>query len=118
MSTDMEWMGGRGLLQSRRRDSGRDESVLSKARILAQSGSSLLDRLGPARVAFAVVLMGAGIVAAFGFAPESTLGANPPRLIVRDLASPPLAALPSSDGYWREERIQRGDTLGSVLSRL
>jgi murein DD-endopeptidase MepM/ murein hydrolase activator NlpD len=62
--------------------------------------------------------MGAGIVAAFGFAPESTLPADPPRLIVRDLASPPLAALPSSDGYWSEERIQRGDTLGSVLSRL
>jgi murein DD-endopeptidase MepM/ murein hydrolase activator NlpD len=62
--------------------------------------------------------MGVGVVAAFGFAPESALPADPPQLIVRDLPLPLLAALPSGDGYWREERIQRGDTLGSVLSRL
>ncbi|TMH07598.1 MAG: M23 family peptidase [Betaproteobacteria bacterium] len=114
----MEVKWPRGLLQSGHPTAAKDESVLSKARILAQSGTSLLDRLGPARVAFAVALMGFGIVAAFGFAPESGLPADPPQLIARDLQRPLLAALSSEGGYWREERIQRGDTLGSVLSRL
>ncbi len=95
---------------------GKDECVVRK-RILAQSPSALLRQRGAARVAAAVLLMAIGIVAAFGFAPDTLSPVDPPRLIVREL-SPPLDLHPAIDGYWREERIQRGDTIGSVLARL
>jgi murein DD-endopeptidase MepM/ murein hydrolase activator NlpD len=40
------------------------------------------------------------------------------RLVVRDLALPSLTPPSLGVGYWREARIERGDTLGSVLARL
>jgi murein DD-endopeptidase MepM/ murein hydrolase activator NlpD len=70
------------------------------------------------RAAAIFVLAGAGVVAAFAFAPDSLVPAEPARRIVRELSMPDLAPTPSRGGYWREERIQRGDTLGSVLARL
>ena len=110
-----------GLLQSARRGKdkcgGKDECVVRK-RILAQSSSALLRKPGAARIAAAIALMGIGIVAAFGFAPDMMPPADPPRLVMRELSLPPLDAEHSIDGYWREERIQRGDTIGSVLARL
>jgi murein DD-endopeptidase MepM/ murein hydrolase activator NlpD len=60
----------------------------------------------------------AGVVAAFAFAPDSLVPADPARRIVRDLSRPVIAPAVQVGGYWREERIQRGDTLGSVLARL
>jgi murein DD-endopeptidase MepM/ murein hydrolase activator NlpD len=57
-------------------------------------------------------------VAAFGIAPDTSLDTTPVRTIVTALPVPPLAT--SSDDhapYWREERIQRGDTIGSLLAR-
>jgi len=59
-------------------------------------------------------------VAAFGLAPNTTLETVPTRDVARALPMPVLAAMPETDParYWREERIQRGDTIGSVLSRL
>src|SRR5437660_727511 len=95
-----------------------DEFVVSKPRILSQSATPLLHRLGTARVAAAAVLMSVGVVAAFGFAPDASLPIDPPQLVVRRLPPPKLTRDDDSDGYWREERIQRGDTLGSVLARL
>jgi murein DD-endopeptidase MepM/ murein hydrolase activator NlpD len=40
--------------------------------------------------------------------------------VLRSLASPPMAAADegAGSGYWREERIRRGDTIGSMLARL
>ena len=60
----------------------------------------------------------AGVVAAFAFAPDSLIPADPAQRIVRELSRPAIAPVVQAGGYWREERIQRGDTLGSVLARL
>jgi murein DD-endopeptidase MepM/ murein hydrolase activator NlpD len=65
-----------------------------------------------------MILTIAGVVVAFAFAPDSLVPADPVRRIVRELPLPPLAPVVQAGGYWREERIQRGDTLGSVLARL
>jgi murein DD-endopeptidase MepM/ murein hydrolase activator NlpD len=70
------------------------------------------------RAAVIFVLAGAGVVAAFAFAPDSLVPVEPARRVVRELSMPVIAPTPPRGGYWREERIQRGDTLGSVLARL
>jgi murein DD-endopeptidase MepM/ murein hydrolase activator NlpD len=60
----------------------------------------------------------AGVIGAFGFAPDSTLEPVATERIVRDIALPSIAASTFDAGYWREEEVRRGDTLGSVLARL
>ena len=87
------------------------DTDLSKLRILAQ-------RAGAGRVAAVFAMMAIGIVAAFGFAPGMADSDITTRLIVRDLALPSLTPPSLGAGYWREARIERGDTLGSVLARL
>ena len=75
----------------------------------------------------AVLVLGMTGVAAFGLAPSSAEEAVPVKRILRDLPNPVRAADDADDAvadtlapehYWREERIRRGDTLGSVLARL
>jgi len=90
---------------------------LSERRILAQS-TTLARHLVAGRAAVILLLTAAGVVAAFAFAPDSLVPAEPARRIVRELSMPILTPVSPAAGYWREERIQRGDTLGSVLSRL
>jgi murein DD-endopeptidase MepM/ murein hydrolase activator NlpD len=62
--------------------------------------------------------MALGAVAAFGLAPDTALETMRAERIVRDLALPAMTTAASSEGYWREEQVRRGDTLGSVLARL
>jgi murein DD-endopeptidase MepM/ murein hydrolase activator NlpD len=62
--------------------------------------------------------MALGVVAAFGLAPETTLDTVPRERITRELVSPAIAPPGADEGYWREERVRRGDTLGSVLARV
>ena len=66
----------------------------------------------------AIAVLSLSGVAAFGLAPDTTLPTVPTRTVVRAL---PLPALPADDAatavYWREERVQRGDTIGSLLAR-
>jgi murein DD-endopeptidase MepM/ murein hydrolase activator NlpD len=113
-----------GLLQSGRLRAGAganadgDESILSKLRILAQTLKNLGGYVVPGRLVAVAVLMGVGVVAAFGLAPGTLLPDTPTQLVRRDLAFPALSALARDEGYWREESIQRGDTIGSVLARL
>ena len=59
-------------------------------------------------------------VAAFGLAPDTTLESVPTITVARTLPAPMLSVLgdASDAGYWHEERIRRGDTVGSVLARL
>ena len=84
-------------------------------RILTQSRGAL--RL--ARWSLAAALMLAGVIgAAFGLAPDTTIEPVPTERVVRELAPPRLAAPALVAGYWREEEVRRGDTLGSVLARL
>ena len=91
---------------------------MSKRGILAQSGTTLAPHLVLGRAAAIMLLTIAGVVAAFAFAPDSLVPADPTQRIIRELSRPVIAPLVQAGGYWREERIQRGDTLGSVLARL
>ena len=91
-------------------------------RILAQNSAH--ERRAPKfrRWALAIILPFAGIVTAFGIAPD-TVTDNVTRTQVIEEIALPLVSTEQSSGtsshtYWREERIQRGDTLASLLSRL
>src|SRR2546423_13712479 len=58
-------------------------------------------------------------MAAFGIAPDSGLDPPPAEALVhRVLPHPSVTPLASDDGYWREERVQRGDTIGRLLARM
>src|SRR3712207_6179220 len=77
--------------------------------------------IGPlARSAVIIVLAVSGGVAAF-----ATIAPSPDAEIllsrtssIEELPIPPEALMPSPASYIREERFQRGDTLGALLSRL
>ncbi len=88
--------------------------------ILAQNLSHRLRGSTPRRVVLALVLPFVGMMAAFGIAPD-TVTDNVQRIpVVEQLVLPPLtaAAAPSGETYWREVRIERGDSIASVLQRL
>ncbi|TMH59071.1 MAG: M23 family peptidase [Betaproteobacteria bacterium] len=100
-----------------RRGGGSDWTALArKLRILAQSETA--PGVYVVRVVAALALMALGGVAAFALAPDTTLESVPSERIVRDLVLPPMSLPEADQGYWREEQIRRGDTLGSVLARL
>jgi murein DD-endopeptidase MepM/ murein hydrolase activator NlpD len=72
-----------------------------------------------ARVGLLLVLPLLGTVAAFGIAPDTVTEPVERNLVVQDVVLPAALALSGAEqGYWREERIQRGDTLAELLSRL
>jgi murein DD-endopeptidase MepM/ murein hydrolase activator NlpD len=50
-------------------------------------------------------------------APDTTIETVPTRLIERSLPLPAIRSEGDNAVYWREERIQRGDTIGSLLAR-
>ena len=62
--------------------------------------------------------MALGVVAAFGLALDTTLDTVPRERIMRELVLPAIAPPVADESYWREERVRRGDTLGSVLARV
>jgi len=61
-----------------------------------------------------------GVVAAFGIAPDTATETVVLHRVIHDIPlAPPVESAPeASTQYWREERIQRGDTIGSLLARL
>jgi murein DD-endopeptidase MepM/ murein hydrolase activator NlpD len=60
-----------------------------------------------------------GVVAAFGIAPDTATENVPRKNVVEDIELPQLQATDNGAfDFWREERIGRGDTLQSLLSRL
>lgn len=60
-----------------------------------------------------------GVVAAFGIAPDTELQHIQTRTVVEALALPSMqAASDKKESFWREERIQRGDTASALLNRL
>ena len=68
--------------------------------------------------ALAVAVLGLAGVAAFGITPDTSLDAIPVRSVSRTLPLPAIAVDDEpADQYWREERVQRGDTIGSLLAR-
>jgi murein DD-endopeptidase MepM/ murein hydrolase activator NlpD len=59
------------------------------------------------------------VVTAFGVSPDTITRDVHQETIVSDLTLPPPTAMDSGNfDFWREERIQSGDTLASLLSRL
>ncbi len=66
----------------------------------------------------ALIVLSLTGVAAFGLAPDTTLETVPTRTVLRALPVPAFDIENDPAGlYWREERVQRGDTIGALLSR-
>lgn len=91
----------------------------AESAILAQNILRLVQNGKLRRLVLAATLPFAGVMAAFGIAPDTV---TDPVVINRIVEDVPLPALEVVDGgpqnFWREERIQRGDTIGSLLARL
>lgn len=60
-----------------------------------------------------------GVVTAFGLVPQSDLGLNANQIAIEEIILP-KADIPAVtvDSYWRNERVQRGDTVAELLRRL
>ena len=87
--------------------------------ILAQKLARLIAGSRLVRAGVALVLPFIGVVAAFGIAPDTVTDPVARRQVVQELdLSSALAAPEDKEGYWREERIRRGDSLASLLDRL
>jgi len=87
--------------------------------ILAQKLGRLIVASPLVRVSAVLVLPFIGVVAAFGIAPDTVTEPVARTAVVQNLALP--IARPDTDavpGYWREARIQRGDTVAELLARL
>jgi murein DD-endopeptidase MepM/ murein hydrolase activator NlpD len=68
--------------------------------------------------ALAIAVLGLAGVAAFGITPDTSLDTLSVRSITRTLPLPDLVEVGAPDEhYWREERVERGDTIGSLLAR-
>jgi murein DD-endopeptidase MepM/ murein hydrolase activator NlpD len=89
--------------------------ILSQGLRAAAAGAAKLISPGQA---LAIVVLGLAGVAAFGITPDTTLDATAVRNIVRPLPLPALTEVATPDEqYWREERVERGDTIGNLLAR-
>jgi hypothetical protein len=77
-------------------------------------------RISPQWLATLAVVPLLGMVAAFGIAPDTATETVVLHRVVEDipLAVGTDAEAPPPEEFWREERIQRGDTIGSLLARL
>ncbi len=91
----------------------------AKSAILAQKLLGLAHNNKLRRLTLAALLPFFGVVAAFGIAPGTVTEKLPVATVVEEVALPqfPVNANPD-ETYWHEERIQRGDTIASVLARL
>jgi len=91
----------------------------NKITILAQKMRCLIPEIKRRWVLALLTVPLLGVVAAFGIAPYAPSRPVPLRTVIEEL---PLAPHEPANNipaeFWREERIQRGDTLGSVLARL
>jgi len=73
--------------------------------------------LSPGQGLAVAVLCLAG-VAAFGITPDTALDTITVEPVSRSLPVPAFVEVSDvDDRYWREERVQRGDTIGSLLAR-
>jgi len=70
-------------------------------------------------VAGTVAILIFGMVAAFGTAPDTVTYPGQLSEVLEQLAAPESRLIEAgSDAHWRELRIQRGDTVASLLSRM
>ncbi len=60
-----------------------------------------------------------GVVTAFGIMPQSEINLAPHTSVVEEISLPDLPQIAdSSAAFWRNERVQRGDTVAELLRRL
>lgn len=60
-----------------------------------------------------------GVVTAFGLISESDLGLARTNITIQEIVLPQVASTETpTTSFWRNERVQRGDTLGAFLKRL
>src|SRR5574340_308840 len=60
-----------------------------------------------------------GVVTAFGLVPQSNLGLTASKVTVEEIVLPAVAyGVPSGASFWRNEHVQRGDTVDELLRRL
>lgn len=61
-----------------------------------------------------------GVVTAFGIMPQSDVLSVPQQVVIEEIALAPDNPVPALTAatYWRNERIQRGDTVSELLRRL
>ena len=87
--------------------------------ILAQKLGALLHGRALRRGLLALLLPFVGIMAAFGIAPDTITDTIERTSVVEQIALPALpSAGDATESYWREVRIERGDTIASILQRL
>ena len=89
--------------------------------IVTQKLAQLVGATRFRRWALALVLPFAGVVTAFGIAPDTVTERVIQSRVVEDIALPPFASMAVTEQtqtFWREERIQRGETQATLLTRL
>src|SRR5512145_1185901 len=60
-----------------------------------------------------------GVVTAFGIMPQTDAGSRTQKPLIEEIVLPPSApAAGNATTFWRNERIQRGDTIAELLRRL
>jgi len=59
-----------------------------------------------------------GVLTAFGLVPQSDLGLPSARVAIEEIALPKVSDAVAASSFWRSERVQRGDTVAELLSRL
>ena len=92
---------------------------LNKYKILAQKPVSEPRSLWHQWPVVVAILPFFGVVAAFGIAPDTVPEPVELQHVVEEIALPVSPHASTEEArYWREERIQRGDTVASVLARL
>ena len=91
----------------------------SEVAILAQK-QTLQDRIIRRRWLVALATLPfLGMAVAFGIAPATDTRPVELKTVIENIALPQAAVLNEGNNtYWRETRIQRGDTIGSLLNRL
>src|SRR6185295_4091846 len=91
----------------------------STSAILAQKLLKPFARAGSRRIIAFLVLPFLGVVAAFGIAPDTTTDTIARKQVIEQLELPATSlSIPADAGFWREERVRRDDTLGTLLARL
>lgn len=70
------------------------------------------------RIVAVITLPFVGVVAAFGIAPNTVTEQMSVKSVIEEITLSPVATAGTEETYWREERVQRGETIASLLSRL
>ncbi|MDP2241901.1 MAG: peptidoglycan DD-metalloendopeptidase family protein [Burkholderiales bacterium] len=91
----------------------------AQSAILAQNLLRLAFTKKLVRLIAAAVLPFVGVVAAFGIAPDTIIEQPAVVQVIEQVTLPVFAAHNNpEEAFWREEPIQRGDTVASLLARL